>query len=93
MKTKTLKTKIKNLPTTGSASGFIRQLAGVDAQMYRDAHRCLTNFKEDAGHAGAPDTESATSLCAWQQKIINEFVENFGDLTVEEFLNLKKINF
>lgn len=39
MKAKTLKTKIKDLPTSGSAAGFIRQLAGVDAQMYRDAHR------------------------------------------------------
>ena len=39
MKTKTLNTKIKELSTTGSACGFIRQLAGVDAQKYRDSHR------------------------------------------------------
>ena len=90
MKAKTLKTTIKDLPTTGSAAGFIRQLAGVDAQIYRDSHRCLANFKEDAGHIGAPDTRQAVIYCARQRIIINEFVEKFGDLTVEEFLNLKK---
>ena len=90
MKAKTLKTKIKDLPTTGGAAGFIRQLAGANAQIYRDSHRCLVNFKEDAGHAGAPDTRQAIIHCAKQRIIINEFVEKFGDLTVEEFLNLKK---
>jgi hypothetical protein len=90
MKAKTLKTKIKDLPTSGSAAGFIRQLAGVDAQMYRDAHRCLTNFKEDAGYIGAPDVKQAVIHRLRQRQIVNEFVEEFGDLTVEEFLNLKK---
>ena len=90
MKTKTLKTKIKDLPTTGSAAGFIRQLAGADAQIYRDSHRCLASFKEDAGHAGAPDTRQAVIHCSQQQMVINKFVEKFGDLTVEEYLNLKK---
>ena len=90
MKAKTLKTKIKDLPITGSAAGFIRQLAGADAQIYRDSHRCLANLKEDAGHVGAPDTRQAVIHCAKQRIIINEFVEKFGDLTVEEFFNLKK---
>ena len=90
MKAKTLKTKIKDLPTTGSAAGFIRQLAGADAQIYRDSHRCLASLKEDAGHAGAPDTRQAVIHCTKQRIIIDEFIENFGDLTVEEFLNLKK---
>ena len=90
MKAKTLKTKIKDLPITGAAAGFIRQLAGADAQIYRDAHRCLANFKEDAGHVGAPDTRQAITYCAKQQMIIDDFIEKFGDLTVEEFLNLKK---
>ena len=90
MKAKTLRTKIKDLPTTGSAAGFIRQLAGADAQIYRDSHRCLANFKEDAGHAGAPDTRQAVIHCAKQKIIVDKFIEKFGDLTVEEFLNLKK---
>ena len=90
MKAKTLKTKIKDLPTTGSAAGFIRQLAGADAQIYRDSHRCLANLKEDAGHAGAPDTRQAAIYCSRQQIIIDEFIKKFGDLKVEEFLNLKK---
>ena len=90
MKTKTLKTKIKDLTTTGSAAGFIRQLAGADAKIYRDSHRCLANFKEDAGHVGAPDTRQALIYCSQQKIIVEKFVEEFGDLTVEEFLNLKK---
>ena len=90
MKAKTLKTKIKDLPITGSAAGFIRQLAGADAQIYRDSHRCLANFKEDAGHAGAPDTRQAAIHCAKQKIIVDKFIKKFGDLTVEEFLNLKK---
>ena len=48
MKEATLKTLIKNLPTTGDKSGFIRQLAGVSAQKYRDAHRCMSNAREDS---------------------------------------------
>ena len=90
MKAKTLKTKIKDLPTTGSAAGFIRQLAGADAQIYGDSHRCLANLKEDAGHAGAPDTRQAAIYCSQQQIIIDEFIKKFGDLTVEDFFNLKK---
>ena len=90
MKAKTLKTKIKDLTTTGSAAGFIRQLAGADAKIYRDSHRCLANLKEDAGHVGAPDTRQAVIYFSQQKIIVEKFVEEFGDLTVEEFLNLKK---
>lgn len=89
MKIKTLKTKIKDLPTTGPAAGFVRQLAGASNQKFRDAHRCLVNFKEDAGSSAAPDTRQAIIHCGEQRKIVDKFVENFGDLTVEQFLNKK----
>ena len=55
MKESTLKTKIKDLPTTGNFCCLIRQLAGVSGQKYRDAHRCRANAAEgdcvDQNHA------------------------------------------
>lgn len=96
MKTKTLNTKIKELPTTGSACGFIRQLAGVDAQKYRDAHRCTMNAREDvaAGFAHlAGNIQNAESLIIVQKSAVADFVKNFGEMTVREYLeNCNKRN-
>lgn len=84
MKKATLNTLIKNLPTTGDKSGFIRQLAGVSAQKYRDAHRCMSNSRED-GDLG-PDTKMATKHIAEQKYAVSAFVEKYGHMTVEEYL-------
>ena len=83
MKEKTLKTKIKNLPTTGNACGFIRQLANVAAQKYRDAHRARQNEKEGDCINMTVNNRLITS----QADAVAAFVEKFGEMTVEEFLN------
>jgi hypothetical protein len=84
MKDKTLNMKIKDLPTTGSTCGFIRQLAGVSDQKYRDAHRCCANARED-GLAG-PDTTIANKHINEQKTAIEQFVAEFGEMTVREYL-------
>ncbi len=82
MKEKTLKTKIKDLPKTGNACGFIRQLAGVSAQKYRDAHRARQNEKEgDCINMTINDR-----LIKNQSDVVSAFVEKFGEMTVEEYL-------
>lgn len=84
MKEKTLKTKIKDLPTTGNACGFIRQLAGVSAQKYRDAHRARQNEKE----GDSINMTINNRLIKNQSDAVAAFVEKFGEMTVEEFLNV-----
>lgn len=96
MKTKTLNTQIKNLPTTGSPCGFIRQLAGVDAQKYRDAHRCTMNAREDvaAGFAHlAGNTKNAEGLIGVQKSAVADFVKKFGELTVREYFETYGIEY
>lgn len=82
MKEKTLKTKIRDLPTAGNASGFVRQLAGVSGQKYRDAHRCLANAKE----GDVVDVQTASAHTAEQAAVVADFIKKFGDSTVAEFL-------
>ena len=84
MKEKTLKTKIKDLPTTGNACGFVRQLAGVAAQKYRDAHRARQNEKE----GDIIDMTINNRLIKSQSDVVAVFIEKFGEMTVEEFLNV-----
>ena len=86
MKTKTLNTFIKDLPTIGSKCGFIRQLAGVDSQKYRDAHRCTMNAREDAAAGFIPgNTTEAAKAINYQKLAAADFVKKFGDLTVREY--------
>lgn len=82
MKKSTLKTLIKNLPTTGNGCGLIRQLAGADAQKYRDATACL----HYAGMGEAVDTARAKTMLDERNATVAAFVEKYGEMTVEEFL-------
>lgn len=84
MREQTLKTLIKDLPTTGNACGFIRQLAGVSAQKYRDAHRARQNEKE----GDIIDMTINNRLIKSQSDSVSAFIEKFGEMTVEEFLNV-----
>lgn len=84
MKKSTLKTLIKNLPTNGNCSGLIRQLAGADAQKYRDATACL----HYAGMGEAVDTARAKKALDERNAIVAAFVEKYGEMTVERFINL-----
>lgn len=85
MKEKTLKTKIKDLPTTGNACGFIRQLAGVSAQKYSDAHRARQNEKE----GDCINMTINERLLKNQADAVSAFVEKFGEMTVEEYMKEK----
>lgn len=82
MKEKTLNTKISDLPTTGNASGFIRQLAGVSGQKYRDAHRCRAN----AAEGDNVDLQTANRHVNEQRAAVESFRAKFGEMTVGEFL-------
>ena len=82
MKEKTLKAKIKDLPTNGNACGFIRQLAGVSDQKHRDAHRARQNEKE----GDCINMKINESLIKNQADAVSAFVEKFGEMTVEEYL-------
>lgn len=82
MKKSTLKTLIKNLPTTGNCCGFIRQLAGANAQKYSDATACMMYAK----NGESVDTMAAKKHLAERDNIVAAFVEKYGDMTVEEYL-------
>lgn len=82
MKEKTLQTKIKDLPTTGSACGFIRELAGVSGQKYRDAHRAYQNAKE----GDSVGLEAARKHCNAQRDAVEAFRAKYGEMTVGEYL-------
>lgn len=86
MKKETLNTLIKDLPTTGNACGFIRQLAGVSGQKYRDAHRARQNAKE----GDAVDLRAANRHCREQADAVAAFVSQYGNLTVGEYLEKNK---
>ena len=86
MKEKTLKTKIKDLPTTGNACCLIRQLAGVSGQKYRDAHRAFQNAKE----GDAVDLSAANRHRNKQREAVEAFRSKFGEMTVEEYLEKTK---
>ena len=90
MKTQTLNTQIKDL-NNECGKGFLRQLAGVSAQTYRDARSCLRNAAEDG--VLAPDTTQATKLADFQNSAVAELVKNFGDLTVREFFENNNIEY
>lgn len=94
MKTKTLNTLIKDLPTTGDACGFIRQLAGVDSQKYRDAHRCTMDAREDAAAGFIPNNiVNATKTINYQKAAVVEFVKKYSKMTVREYFELKGIEY
>ena len=76
MKAKTLQMKIKDLHI-----GFLRQLAGVSGQKYRDAHRCRANEKE----GDCVDTSAANRHIREQSEAVKAFVEKYGNLTVGEY--------
>ena len=86
MKEKTLKTKIKDLPTTGNACCLIRQLAGVSGQKYRDAHRAFQNAKE----GDAVDLSAANRHRNKQREAVEAFRAKFGEMTVGEYLEKMK---
>ena len=86
MKEKTLKTKIKDLPTTGNACCLIRQLAGVSGQKYRDAHRAFQNAKE----GDAVDLSAANRHRNKQREAVEAFRSKFGEMTVGEYLEKTK---
>lgn len=82
MKESTLKMKIKDLPTTGNACGFIRELAGVNGQKYRDAHRACANAKE----GDAVDLRTANRHRNKQREAVEAFRAKYGEMTVGEYL-------
>lgn len=75
MKTQTLNTQIKDL-NNECGKGFLRQLAGVSGQKYRDARSCLRNAAEDG--VLAPDTTQAIKFTDFQNSAVAELVKNFG---------------
>lgn len=82
MKESTLKTKIKDMPTTGNFCCLIRQLAGVSGQKYRDAHRAFQNAKE----GDAVDLRGANRHCNAQRAAVEAFRAKYGEMTVGEYL-------
>ena len=86
MKEKTLKTKIKDLPTTGNFCCLIRQLAGVSGQKYRDAHRAFQNAKE----GDALDLSAANRHRNKQREAVESFSAKYGEMTVGEYLEKMK---
>lgn len=82
MKESTLKTKIKDLPTTGNFCCLIRQLAGVSGQKYRDAHRACQNAKE----GDAVDLRGANRHRNEKREAVEAFRVKFGEMTVGEYL-------
>lgn len=82
MKESTLKTKIKDLPTTGNFCCLIRQLAGVSGQKYRDAHRAYQNAKE----GDSVGLEAARKHCNAQRAAVEAFRTKYGEMTVGEYL-------
>ena len=86
MKEKTLQMKIRDLATTGNLCGLIRQLAGVSGQKYRDAHRAGANAKE----GDALDMEFGAKHISAQRAAVEAFRAKYGDLTVGEYLEMKK---
>lgn len=91
MKSKTLDTMIADLPTKGDGCGFIRQLAGVADQKYRDAHRCMMNATED-GYL-APNTTMAKNHIAEQRDAMAGFIARFGNMTVREYFHMAGIEY
>ena len=76
-----MKQKIKDLHI-----GFLRQLAGVSSQKYRDAHRCRANEKE----GDCVDTSAANRHIREQSEAVKAFVEKYGNLTLEEYYGQRK---
>ena len=86
MKEKTLKTNIKDLPTTGNFCCLIRQLAGVSEQKYSDAHRAFQNAKE----GDVVDLRAANRHRNKQRASVEAFRAKYGEMTVGDYLKKMK---